>query len=111
MAAIWIRSTIPGAHSSNVPKLGSSPSSTANSILPSRAACNAVYSALRVSGVERSGGSHHANPVAEWCFDAVEVRTPPGDPGKPEHAKTGTRIDAVPTTSMALAAPANGAGD
>lgn len=53
------------------------------------------------------GWSHHANPVAEWCFNNVEVRTPPGDPDqlrpdKPERGKTATRIDAVPTTAMAI---------
>ncbi|WP_257902260.1 hypothetical protein [Saccharothrix obliqua] len=51
--------------------------------------------------------SHHGNPVAEWCFDAVEVRHPPGEPDlirpdKPERGKTGRRIDAVPTAAMAV---------
>ncbi|NUT47336.1 MAG: terminase large subunit [Saccharothrix sp.] len=53
------------------------------------------------------GWSHHGNPVAEWCFDAVEVRHPPGEPDlirpdKPERGKTGKRIDAVPTAAMAV---------
>ena len=26
------------------------------------------------------GWSHHGNPVAEFCFDSVEVRHPPGEP-------------------------------
>jgi phage terminase large subunit-like protein len=51
--------------------------------------------------------SHHGNPVAEWCFDSVEVRHPPGEPDlirpdKPERGKTGKRIDAVPTAAMAV---------
>jgi phage terminase large subunit-like protein len=51
--------------------------------------------------------SHHANPVAAWCFDNVEVRSPPGEPDlirpeKPERGKVGKRIDAVPTASMAV---------
>ncbi|WP_010316581.1 hypothetical protein [Saccharopolyspora spinosa] len=53
------------------------------------------------------GWTHHANPVAEWCFDAVEVRHPPGDadqlrPDKPDRAAVGKRIDAVPTAAMAI---------
>lgn len=51
--------------------------------------------------------SHHANPVAEWCFDAVEVRHPAGDadqlrPDKPDRQAVGKRIDAVPTAAMAI---------
>jgi hypothetical protein len=51
--------------------------------------------------------SHHGNPVAEFCFDSVEVRHPPGEPDlirpdKPERGKTGNRIDAVPTAAMAV---------
>lgn len=53
------------------------------------------------------GWSHHGNPVAEFCFDSVEVRRPPGEPDlirpdKPERGKTGKRIDAVPTAAMAV---------
>jgi phage terminase large subunit-like protein len=53
------------------------------------------------------GWSHHGNPVAEFCFDSVEVRHPPGEPDlirpdKPERGKTGKRIDAVPTAAMAV---------
>ncbi|MEC3981661.1 hypothetical protein [Amycolatopsis sp. H20-H5] len=51
--------------------------------------------------------SHHANPVAEWCFDAVEVRYPAGDadqlrPDKPDRQAVGKRIVAVPTAAMAI---------
>lgn len=51
--------------------------------------------------------SHHGNPVASWCFDNVEVRSPAGEPDlirpdKPERGKTGKRIDAVPSSSMAV---------
>ena len=51
--------------------------------------------------------SHHGNPVAAWCFDNVEVRSPAGEPDlirpdKPERGKTGKRIDAVPVTAMAV---------
>ncbi|WP_237048122.1 terminase large subunit [Lentzea guizhouensis] len=51
--------------------------------------------------------SHHGNPVAEYCFDSVEVRHPAGEPDlirpdKPERGKTGKRIDAVPTAAMAV---------
>ncbi|WP_246489973.1 terminase TerL endonuclease subunit [Kutzneria kofuensis] len=50
--------------------------------------------------------SHHANCVAAWCFDNVEVPSPAGEPDlirpdKPERGKTGKRIDAVPITAMA----------
>lgn len=51
--------------------------------------------------------SHHANPVAEWCFDAVEVRHAAGDadqrrPDKPDRQAVGKRIDAVPAAAMAI---------
>ncbi|MFF5093570.1 MULTISPECIES: terminase TerL endonuclease subunit [Actinosynnema] len=61
-----------------------------------------------VMALTRSRGwSHHGNPVAAWCFDAVEVRHPAGEPDlirpdKPERGKTGKRIDAVPTAAMAV---------
>jgi phage terminase large subunit-like protein len=50
---------------------------------------------------------HHANPVASFCFDSVEVRRAPYDPelirpNKPERGKTGKRIDAVTAASMAV---------
>jgi phage terminase large subunit-like protein len=53
------------------------------------------------------GWSHHGNPVAEFCFDSVEIRHPAGEPDlirpdKPERGKTGKRIDAVPTAAMAV---------
>jgi phage terminase large subunit-like protein len=53
------------------------------------------------------GWAHHGNPVAEWCFDAVEVRHPPGDadqlrPDKPDRNAVGKRIDVVPTAAMAI---------
>ncbi|MFC0041017.1 terminase large subunit [Actinomadura rayongensis] len=55
---------------------------------------------------------HHANPVARWCFDAVEVKRAADDPElikpvKPRRAGTGgqsKRIDAVLTAAMAVAA-------
>jgi hypothetical protein len=51
--------------------------------------------------------SHHGNPVAEYCFDSVAVRHPPGEPDlirldKPQRGKTDKRIDAVPTAAMAV---------
>jgi phage terminase large subunit-like protein len=53
------------------------------------------------------GWSHHNNPVAAFCFDNVEVRSPSGEPDlirpdKPERGKVGKRIDAVPTAAMAV---------
>lgn len=53
--------------------------------------------------------AHHANPVARWCFDNVEVRHPEYDPelirpDKPARDRTGRRIDAVPTAAMAVGA-------
>lgn len=50
---------------------------------------------------------HHGNPVAEWCFDNVEMRKAPYDPelirpDKPDRVYTGKRIDAVPAASMAI---------
>lgn len=53
--------------------------------------------------------AHHGNPVAEYCFDSVEVRRAPYNPDlvrpdKPERDKDGRRIDAVPTALMAASA-------
>jgi len=50
--------------------------------------------------------AHHGNPVAEWCFDAGEVRHPPGyvhqfRPDKPTAPRC-RRIDAVPAAAMAV---------
>lgn len=50
---------------------------------------------------------HHGNPVAEWCFDSVEVRKAPYDPelirpDKPDRGSSGKRIDAVPASAMAI---------
>jgi phage terminase large subunit-like protein len=52
---------------------------------------------------------HHNNPIARFCFDAVEVRKAPYDPelirpDKPERDKSGKRIDAVPSLAMACSA-------
>lgn len=52
---------------------------------------------------------HHGNPIANFCFDAVEVRKAPYDPelirpDKPERDKVGKRIDAVPSAAMAVSA-------
>jgi phage terminase large subunit-like protein len=49
---------------------------------------------------------HHGNPVAEFCFDACEVRRAPYDanllrPVKPDRGTDRHRIDAVPTAAMA----------
>lgn len=50
---------------------------------------------------------HHNNPIAKFCFDAVEVRKAPYDPelirpDKPERDRSGKRIDAVPAAAMAV---------
>lgn len=52
---------------------------------------------------------HHGNPVAQWCFDNVEVRRSRENPelirpDKPERGATGKRIDAVPAASLAVGA-------
>lgn len=52
---------------------------------------------------------HHGNPMARFCFDAVEVRRAPYNPDlvrpdKPTRDRTGSRIDAVPAAVMAVAA-------
>jgi phage terminase large subunit-like protein len=52
---------------------------------------------------------HHGNPVARFCFDAVEVRKAPYDPelirpDKPARDRSGKRIDAVPSAAMACSA-------
>lgn len=52
---------------------------------------------------------HHGNPVAQWCFDNVEVAHPRDNPdlirpAKPERGATGKRIDAVPAASLAVGA-------
>ncbi len=60
--------------------------------------------------------AHHANPVARWCFDNVEVRRAAYDPelirpDKPARDRAGRRIDAVPTASMAVGAWKTRGGD
>lgn len=52
---------------------------------------------------------HHANPVARWCFDNVEVRRAAYDPelirpDKPKRDRAARRIDAVPTAALAVGA-------
>lgn len=52
---------------------------------------------------------HHANPVATWCFDSVEVRRAVDNPDlikpvKPNRLPTATRIDAVVTAALAVGA-------
>jgi phage terminase large subunit-like protein len=52
---------------------------------------------------------HHSNPVAQWCFDNVEVRRSRENPelirpDKPERQATGKRIDGVPAASLAVGA-------
>lgn len=59
--------------------------------------------------VKEESFHHHGNPVAQWCFDNVEVRRAPYDPelirpDKPERGATGKRIDAVPAAAMAVEA-------
>jgi phage terminase large subunit-like protein len=49
---------------------------------------------------------HHGNPVADFCFDSVEVRKAPYNPDlirpdKPERGKSGKRIDGVAAAAMA----------
>lgn len=49
--------------------------------------------------------NHGGNPVARWCFDAVEVRQDPAEnikPVKPERVRSGKRIDAVTAAAMAV---------
>lgn len=53
--------------------------------------------------------AHHANPVARFCFDSVEVRKAPYNPelirpNKPARDREGKRIDAVPSLAMACSA-------
>lgn len=53
--------------------------------------------------------THHGNPVARFCFDAVEVRRARDEPDlirpvKPRRDASGKRIDAVVTAAMAVAA-------
>lgn len=57
--------------------------------------------------VKKGQFRHHGNPVAEWCFDSVEVRKAPYDPelirpDKPDRGSSGKRIDAVPAAAMAI---------
>lgn len=59
--------------------------------------------------VQDQSFNHHGNPVAAWCFDAVEVRQHRDNPDlvkpvKPDRMKSGRRIDAVPTAAMATGA-------
>lgn len=49
--------------------------------------------------------NHQGNPVARWCFDAVEVKRDDRDnirTKKPDRQKDGKRIDAVDAVVMAL---------
>lgn len=60
-----------------------------------------------MAAVKKNQLRHHGNPVAEFCFDSVEVRKAAYDPNlirpdKPERDKNGKRIDAVPTLAMAM---------
>ncbi len=53
--------------------------------------------------------SHHANPVAAFCFDSVEVKRQRDEPDlirpvKPKRDTIGKRIDAVLSASMAVGA-------
>jgi len=57
----------------------------------------------------QKGWHHHANPVAMYCFDCVEVRRAVDNPEllkpvKPARLATGTRIDAVVTAALAVGA-------
>lgn len=59
--------------------------------------------------VKEARFNHHGNPVAQWCFDNVEVRRSKENPelmrpDKPERSATGKRIDAVPAASLAVGA-------
>lgn len=52
---------------------------------------------------------HHADPVAMWCFDSVEVKRATDNPDllkpiKPERAPHSRRIDAVITAALAVGA-------
>jgi phage terminase large subunit-like protein len=52
---------------------------------------------------------HHGDPVAQWCFDSVEVRRAVDNPDlikpvKPARLATSTRIDAVVTAALAVGA-------
>jgi hypothetical protein len=51
----------------------------------------------------------HGNPLAEYCFDSVEMRVAPYNPDlvrpdKPQRDRDGKRIDGVPTALMAASA-------
>lgn len=53
------------------------------------------------------GWCHHANPVAQYCFDAVQIRRAPENPDmikpvKPERSPNKVRIDAVITAALAI---------
>jgi phage terminase large subunit-like protein len=55
----------------------------------------------------RAKVAHHANPVARWCFDNVEVKHPVDNPDllrpvKPDRNTGGKRIDAVPAAAIAV---------
>jgi phage terminase large subunit-like protein len=53
--------------------------------------------------------NHHGNPVAEFCFDNVEVKRAIDNPDlikpvKPQRVPGAARIDAVPTAALAVGA-------
>jgi phage terminase large subunit-like protein len=55
------------------------------------------------------GWQHHANPVARWCFDAVEIVRNKANPdlirpAKPDRNTGQRRIDGVVTTALAVGA-------
>jgi phage terminase large subunit-like protein len=67
-----------------------------------------TYGMTELMALTKSRGwSHHANSVAEGCFDAVECRHPAGDgdqlqPDKPDRQAVSKRIGAVSTAAMAI---------
>jgi len=57
--------------------------------------------------VKEESFRHHGNPVAEWCFDNVEIFRAKFDANlyrlnKPDRGAPGARVDAVPAAVMAI---------
>lgn len=65
--------------------------------------------------IKSRGVAHHGNPVARFCFDAVEVRRARDEPDlirpvKPRRDAQSKRIDGVVTAAMAVNAWKRGSG-
>ncbi|MGQ0774561.1 MAG: terminase large subunit [Pseudonocardiales bacterium] len=62
-----------------------------------------------MSLTRREGWAHHGNPVARWCFDSIETRSPVDNPDlikpvKPARKAGNARIDGAVAAALAVGA-------